>query len=786
MDTYKLPNISIEQKKVLEIISEGSNVIVNSVAGSGKTTCILYIASYFRHLRILLLTYNAKLKIETREKAKMILVDNLEVHSYHSFCVKYYDKNVFNDTNLQKILTDKTTPLKSFYYDLIILDEAQDITHLYYELICKIYYDQYNDKRKDSINSLICLFGDIKQSIFDFNRADQRYIIYADQLFNYNNRNFTRCFLSVSYRVTFEMSLFINRLLLHEDRIISNKIKHILPRYIITNCFSDRTFEEVVYYLNLGYKPDDIFILAPSINSQKTPIRELENKIKRQLRNVMVYVPTNDNEKIDKEIMRNKMIFSTFHQVKGMERKVVIVFNFDQSYYTFFKKNYNNYHCSNELYVAVTRASEQLTLFHHYKNEYFLFIDRNELSKYAYLENDVKYLPENVINYKNVSTSVTDICKFLSHTIIDTCYNYLQITKEESFSKEVLTILSKITNNMTNTSEFVHEITGIAIPSFFQLKKTGKISILDELSKSNCEIHLSKKQRGEIDEIQYLRNIDINSINIKELLYLSNCWNTLKHGYLFKLYQISNYSWLTEDQLNICVNRLNRLNISESSHFEVNVVIENEPELLNRKLIGYIDCYDYEKNIVYEFKCVQKLEKEHFIQLAIYMYMNEITNLRKNQKRNKPKELKMKQNENYTIGDTIHFYNESDVLIKGIVKYIYRTTDKIKVINLCDENDKQLNIKHLKIDRCKILKNNHHEYSMKPIIDNKDDNKVIMKYVLFNILTNEYYNVTCDIDSLKNMIQYLVLSRFTTQQIISDDEFIELNKKIYEKIVKKC
>ena len=44
------------------------NVIVDSVAGSGKTTSIIYIAKSLKKKRILLLTYNSKLKIETKER----------------------------------------------------------------------------------------------------------------------------------------------------------------------------------------------------------------------------------------------------------------------------------------------------------------------------------------------------------------------------------------------------------------------------------------------------------------------------------------------------------------------------------------------------------------------------------------------------------------------------------------------------------------------------------------------------------------------------------------------
>lgn len=64
-----MQSISKEQSDIVESL-EKNNVIVDAVAGSGKTTTCLYIAKKFTDLNILLLTYNAKLKFETRENNK--------------------------------------------------------------------------------------------------------------------------------------------------------------------------------------------------------------------------------------------------------------------------------------------------------------------------------------------------------------------------------------------------------------------------------------------------------------------------------------------------------------------------------------------------------------------------------------------------------------------------------------------------------------------------------------------------------------------------------------------
>ena len=677
-----LPEISIEQNDIVNQISLNNNVVVDSVAGSGKTTCTLHIAKKFNTMNILLLTYNSKLKIETRDKSKALNINNIKVHSYHSFCVAYYDNQCFTDSIIYKILTNKNKSFVDFNYDLIILDEAQDITVLYYELICKIYQDNKNTAK-------ICIFGDKNQSIFDFNKADQRYIEYASELFNFNSYNWVKCNLSTSFRITNEMSLFINRCLLHEERIISNKILNHKPRYIICNCFGDkkgiklRTFDEIKYYFNLGYKPSDMFILAPSVKSLNSPIRKLENKIKKELAHVMIYVPTNDDEKLDEELLKDKMIFSTFHQTKGLERKVVIIFGFDESYFEYYKKDSNPYVCSNELYVATTRGIEQLTLFHHYTNDYLKFINQSNISACCFLDKSKLFVLKKSDNTVYIDTPVTDLIKFLPQNVIDNCFDQLEITQNKKYVLNPIDIPLKITNDVT--TESISEITGIAIPSMLELKLKNKISIFDELVKSNFE-----KNNSKLIKKYNINNIDIHNLTPEELLYISNCYNTLHNGYLFKVYQITNYNWLTQLKLDRCIKRLSKLNISKESLFEYKIFMENEPELLNRKLTGFIDCLDKENNILYEFKCIQKIEKENYLQLAAYMYMYELEKI---------------QNKN------------------------------------------------------------------------TDDTK----YVIFNILTNEYIQVKCDIQKLKTMIKYLIHSKYVNNISISDKDFLNINKDLHNR-----
>lgn len=701
-----LPPISNEQQTIITHLQNKSNIIVDSVAGAGKTTSNIFIAKFFTTLNILLITYNSNLKTECRNKFKLLNINNVEIHSYHSFCVKYYNNKCFNDSEINSILIKKSKILQSFKYDLIILDECQDMNKIYFQLVCKIFNDNENK------NCQLCILGDVKQSIYSFNEADSRYIQLADKIFLLNSYPWIKCNLSTSFRITKEMSLFINNCLLNENKIQSNKISKYKPRYIICDCFSkfnDKTFNEIIYYMDMGYHYSDFFILAPSLKSASCPARILENKLKLKVPNIMIYVPNNDDEKLDKELLKGKMIFSTFHQAKGLERKVIIVFNFDDSFFKYYNKDANPLICPNELYVAVTRGLEKLTIFHHYKNDYLPFLNKSLLKDYCIFDSkliDLK-LFKDLSNNLLINTNITDLLKHLPQYIIDNCFEYLTIKQNKLFIESKLVIQNIINNS--NTIECVNDITGTAIPSMFEYKMKNEMTIYNKLLEENFENKLIDDKNKNSKRIISKKNNDLNkqfkkldlnfisfnNLQIDELLYIANCWNSFKSGYLFKIFQIDTYDWLSKENIDECMNRLSKLNISKNSKFEYFISIQNQLELLNRKLIGNIDCFDIDNNIIYEFKCVEKIEKEHFLQLAIYMYVYEIQ------------------------------------------KYY-------------------LNI---------------------------NSNNYIMKYILYNILSNEYYEIKCNLNNLRSMIQYLILYKFSSKTIISDIEFIKNNLILKNKII---
>ena len=73
-------NPSEEQRNIINNIKNGVNIHVQAVAGSGKSTSVFSICKEFPSKNILLLTYNASLRLETKERARKYDLQNMEVH----------------------------------------------------------------------------------------------------------------------------------------------------------------------------------------------------------------------------------------------------------------------------------------------------------------------------------------------------------------------------------------------------------------------------------------------------------------------------------------------------------------------------------------------------------------------------------------------------------------------------------------------------------------------------------------------------------------------------------
>lgn len=746
-----LKSASKEQLDIIDSIKT-HNVKVNSVAGSGKTTTVLHMAKMLANQNILLMTYNARLKLETRQKKDELKLNNLDVHSYHSFCVGHYNKLCHKDQAIIKLIKENNSPFKKFKYDIIVVDEAQDMSSLYYKLVIKIINDNLTDAR-------ICIIGDKYQCIYQFKEADYRFITLAEKIFTMNNLEWKELKLSTSYRITNQMANFINHCVMGFNYINACKEGNKV-RYIMTDTFNcERPLEEVLYYLDDCHF-DDIFIIAPSVKKGKndSPIRVLANSLSKI--NIPIYVPTDDDERLDEEIIKNKIVFSTFHQVKGLERKNVIVYGFDESYFQIFNKDANPNMCPNELYVAITRGSENLTVFHNVQKNYVPFLNEDLLEQYTYYER--ASLRTVYDQGKTITLDVSEITKHLAPEITDKALEYFEqklINKKEKF------IDIPIKTKQGDLYEYVAEINGTIIPAYFEYVNNKKMSIYDILINKNEKVGIK---------------LDLD-MPTEDLLKLATHYCSFSSGYNFKMKQIKEYNWMQNDRLDDAVDRL-ELVINKNANFEVEVF---NPELkIGKVMVGRMDCMD--RDTVWEFKYTRDLESDHFIQLAIYALLNE--NLRKHrigEYKDKLEKMSMTMNKKETI-EQVPFRRlelNNVLIIKGVKFRIYHID--LEVIKIEDKDGNKKSLKNV--------------YPTYPRMINKGDDKTFnmikekikeleeikYRYKLMNILTNEIYEIFFELEKLDEMVNYLLFHKYKSIKKLSDEEFIDnlFNQEIKLEII---
>jgi hypothetical protein len=611
-------SISAEQQTILDLVKSGINISINAVAGSGKTTTSLFIANQNRDKNILLLTYNAKLKLETRDRVNKLGLDNLEVHSYHAFCVKYLNKGACKDDGILRFLNlkDKTT-IKPYNFDIIIVDEAQDMNPIYYRLLLTII-------KLQATRPQLIVVGDKKQSIYQFNKADSRFLTFSHKLFYGIWQNAS---LSTSYRVTDKVANLINNCIRGSPIINSDKIGSDV-RYLICDIYGAKPVLEVQKWLSSGLGYEDIFILAPSVRSEKSPVRQLANKLTEL--GVPIYVPTSDEEKLDEEILKGKIVFSTFHQVKGLERQAVLVYGIDASYFKYIDKTGDQSIIPNTIYVAITRSKDMLTLLHSEDSDFSEYIKVRKLADYCKMEVSSKFRmrsQKTAEKSKNnlVILSATELIKFMPVDIIAKCMEFITITEIELPKLAKLDIQVKTRQN--DLVEGVAEINGVVVPSYFELKKTGSMTIVKHIE-NNIMLnmtHIKKKNildtsSEDSDDSKKVYKKILTTSNTDIILKLATEWVCLKSGYNFKKSQIKKYDWMSIHQLQDSVKRLDNVLTSSKLGFEYPVKTEFNYKAKLISIYGFIDVLEDNENI-WELKMTSKTNTEHFLQLAIYIWL---------------------------------------------------------------------------------------------------------------------------------------------------------------------
>jgi hypothetical protein len=623
--------LSIEQINIINTIKENKNVICDAVAGSGKTTTILELAKALPEKLILQITYNSMLRHEVKDKARNI--KNLKIHSYHSLYVNYYNNNAHTDNILNDIIINNKIPIKELpKFDIVVIDEVQDMTILFFSAIQKF----INDLQK---NVQYLILGDKNQAVYDFKGADNRFLTLAKDIYP----NSVVLPLSQSFRVTKPIANFVNFVLLGEYRIKTVK-KGSNVNYLICNTFKIYKYLiiKIKEFFNAGYKPEDIFVLCPSFKSKKlNPVKLLENELTKS--NIPCYISL--DTKLDDNYIKNKVVFTTFHQSKGRERKIVIIYNFDSSYFDFYNKTAPKYKCPASFYVAITRASEHLILLEDINYHPLQFL------KYNYLEMsdtgliDIQLIKHNLNNKKETNIPeiwINDLVKYIDDNKLNDINKYIDLTFN--------TPTNKFNNINIKTNNNINEINSLVISSIREYKYfndmtifnktidyieqylTNYITIFEKIVtkiETNMNIYNLSEIKKNCLKLKYsylfwfdkfIQKINFPSDNINDNLYLANFYLSLVENVFFKLVDIKNYDWINKNQINTCIENMDKKIIKELEYEKIITFNYQSNKYGDLNIIGRINAYNHDN--IYQIVSVDNINIEHLLDLICKAWIN--------------------------------------------------------------------------------------------------------------------------------------------------------------------
>jgi hypothetical protein len=427
-----------------------------------------------------------------------------------------------------------------------------------------------------------------------------------------------------------------------------------------TYCIERIVVNIIERIINEGDLASDIFILASSVKGTTSNVRKIENALSQK--GIACYIPNNETEKLDERVVDGKIVFSTFHTVKGRQRKYVFVVGFDNSYMTYNARNLPIDVCPNPLFVACTRATHTLFLlennnFSTDKPLKFLKLSHHDMKKKDYIEfkghAQTIFYDESASSLSTRENKIpiykitpTELIKFISEYVIDAITPLLSdifiesTIKDDTINNDEIPSIMKFSSGMY---EDVSDINGVAIPCLYFdnfINDNGKENTLYRLIK---DIVLNMKDNEHHFLKRIFEELDPNCKTTSDYLYMSNVYIAMKEKLYFRLNQIKKeeYNWLSNETVDRCKKLLDENilfnnkseNISQeqtiidNSMITENELIDNALQLFMHKDIPEAK-YRFTARVdmitndtIWELKCTSQISIEHLLQVVIYAWL---------------------------------------------------------------------------------------------------------------------------------------------------------------------
>lgn len=328
-------NLSNEQQLFINKVKEGYNILVDACIGSGKTTAIQALCNILdNELDILYLTYNKLLKIDAKNK---IQNKNVEVTNYHGFAYgKLRQMGISPGVSDSIQLFNKYHP-KLKYYDIIILDEYQDINQEISEMLVYI---------KNSCPGVqIIAVGDMDQKLYDWTTLDVYKFINEFLGKDCLRLEFTQCF-----RLCKKHAAYLGRM--WEKKIVG----------VNKSCEIRRmNFTQVINFL-ANCNPKDVLCLGSNYGDMSKTLNLLEKDYPEKYNKKTIYANIRSIDSSNTILDNDVGIFTTYDSAKGLERPICVVFDFTNAYWLTRLSNPGvNYKILKNIFlVAASRGKQEI------------------------------------------------------------------------------------------------------------------------------------------------------------------------------------------------------------------------------------------------------------------------------------------------------------------------------------------------------------------------------------------------------------------------------------------
>ncbi|WP_341492080.1 AAA family ATPase [Mesomycoplasma ovipneumoniae] len=592
-----------EQQNVVNLALKGENILVDACIGSGKTSVIQVLCDKFPiDKKILYLTYNRLLKVEAKNKIKN---KNVTVQNYHGFAYGLLKKEGINSSSADAVKIFLENNISVGAYDVLLIDEYQDITDEISLLLEKI--------KEKNPNIQIVAVGDINQKIYDntiLNVTD-----FIDKFLGL----YKKISLTFSFRMPKEHANMLGRIW---DKTINGVNENCQIQYM--------ELEEIKEFL-ATQKPADILCLGGRLNEEMAEVLNyLEENHSDIFNKKTVYASIREKD-ANLSPKKNSAIFTTYDSSKGLEKPICVIFDFTTDYWERRLRPLTaNYEIIKNIFcVAASRGKEKIIFLEPEEDKTTLLSEEfiKESKNFAKLNTDLSWMSD-MFDHK-YDIDLQDMLKMLDVKKIKT--------------EDTTEIKAQTHDDLIDLTPCIGKFLEASYFDGWDIEK--EISFFINYIEQRHKNQPAKVKKLKQDYEDYISERD----SIKDLILFLVYLETKQERYIKQ----ASPDFVDDNAVDQMHKRLSKV-LEKDEIIQQECSLEFSDNNVTLKAQGIADVI--KDDIVYELKFVSDLMTAHFLQTASYMLALEkekgiLWNIRNNEMH----EIRIKNREEFSekLAETI-------------------------------------------------------------------------------------------------------------------------------------